>query len=155
LIEVGAQGYFAVAVADDARFDVGELLNVSTRASVTPDQDPIIAGFVVDAHYRWVLIRGIGPTLANLSVTNPLPDPYITVYKQGSSIAFAFNDDWSQRFDADEIERVSAVIGAFPLSRGSKDAAYLLELPPGAYTVHLTAIGTTGGTALVEVYLVP
>ena len=35
---------------------------------------------------------------------------------------------------------------------GSKDAAVVITLQPGLYTVHVTGVGNTTGVALVEVY---
>jgi hypothetical protein len=43
-------------------------------------------------------------------------------------------------------------LAAFPLAKGSKDAALLLELAPGAYTVQVAGAGGSTGVALVEVY---
>jgi hypothetical protein len=46
--------------------------------------------------------------------------------------------------------------GAFALPPGSRDAAVILTLAPGAYTAQVTAaegIGT--GTALIELYELP
>lgn len=153
-ILIGEQGYFFVQAAEDAKLDLGEAVNVSTRGVVTP-VEPMIGGFVIEGMHRRVLIRGVGPSLAAFGVANPLSDPFITVYKAGSNQGFLFNDNWSERPDADEVENVAASVGAFALPRGSKDAAYLVELPPGGYTVHLTAVDGTAGTALVEVYFVP
>jgi len=48
--------------------------------------------------------------------------------------------------------------GAFPVTPGGKDAALVVRLPPGGYTVVVSGAGnTTGspaavGTALVEIY---
>ena len=42
--------------------------------------------------------------------------------------------------------------GAFAWPRGSKDAALLVTLPPGSYTVVVRGVGNTAGVALVEVY---
>ena len=42
--------------------------------------------------------------------------------------------------------------GAFPLPAGSKDAALLITLQPGSYTVVVTGVGNTTGNALVEIY---
>ena len=148
-------GYFALSVADAPKLDLGETVNISTRATVTPGGDPVIGGFVVEGLSRRVLIRGIGPTLAAQGVATPLADPMITVFKQGTNQPVGSNDDWGQRPDADAIEQASITTGAFPLLRSSKDAALLLELEPGAYTVHVATAGTTGGTALFEVYDVP
>jgi hypothetical protein len=45
--------------------------------------------------------------------------------------------------------------GAFGLSAGSKDAALLGTLPPGAYTAQVSGVNATTGVALVEVYEIP
>ena len=43
--------------------------------------------------------------------------------------------------------------GAFPLASGSKDAALVITLEPGAYTVVVSSVnGTITGNALVEIY---
>ena len=46
-------------------------------------------------------------------------------------------------------------VGAFALPAGSRDAVILTSLPPGAYTVVVSGVGATSGTALVELYVVP
>jgi hypothetical protein len=46
-------------------------------------------------------------------------------------------------------------VGAFALPAGSRDAALLATLPPGAYTAQVSGVGGTTGVALVEVYEVP
>src|SRR6185436_16495925 len=45
-----------------------------------------------------------------------------------------------------------AANGAFALSPGSKDAALLLSLNAGSYTLQVSGVGATTGNALVEVY---
>lgn len=44
---------------------------------------------------------------------------------------------------------------AFPLPAGSKDAALLLTLPPGASTAVSSAGGGASGEVLIEAYEVP
>jgi hypothetical protein len=70
------------------------------------------------------------------------------------------NDDWDV-FPGDPFASLvlySQKVGAFPLQRGSKDAALLLQLEAGNYTVEVEAspVTATGesrtGIALVEVY---
>jgi len=53
------------------------------------------------------------------------------------------------------INEASAAVGAFPLARGGRDAAILINLPPGSYSAQVTGPGTTTGVALIEVYEVP
>jgi hypothetical protein len=50
---------------------------------------------------------------------------------------------------------IFAQTGAFPLPAGSKDAALVVTLSPGAYTAQVSGAAGTTGTALVEVYEVP
>ena len=45
------------------------------------------------------------------------------------------------------------LVGAFPLSATSADAALVITLPPGNYTAQVTGVGNTTGVALVEVYV--
>lgn len=152
---LGARTYYPVVQNPDAKLDLGDAVNLSARATVVPDGDPLIGGFVIENQHRWVLIRAIGPTLAQFGVAQPLADPHVTIYKSHSNQALYFNNNWGDRFDADEIENAARAVGAFPLARTSKDAALLIELAPGIYTAHLIGLGHGGGTALLEIYVVP
>jgi hypothetical protein len=154
MILIGLREYYRVGVSPDPRLDLGDVVNVSNRGHVAANAEPLIAGFVIENQHRWVLIRGVGPGMAPYGVPVPVADPYIVLHKNGSAIFEFYNDNWSERHDADLIEQTATRVGAFPLARGSKDAAFLIELAPGAYTLHL---GTDGpaGTGLIEVYVVP
>jgi hypothetical protein len=50
---------------------------------------------------------------------------------------------------------VSTQVGAFALPTGSRDAAMVVTLPPGNYTVQASGVNSTTGVALIEVYIVP
>jgi len=50
------------------------------------------------------------------------------------------------------VAATSPVVGAFPLAANSKDAALVLQLTPGSYTVQVSGVGTLTGTVLVEIY---
>jgi hypothetical protein len=154
-VNVSGQDYFIMAVVDKPKLDIGAVLNLSARGAVSPSGDPLVGGFVVDEHPRRVLLRGVGPTLAILGVGAPLSNPVITLFRQGEQAGFVSNDDWGQQASASEIESAAASVGAFALPRTSKDAVLLVELPPGAYTVQLTSRDGTGGSALLEVYMLP
>ena len=65
----------------------------------------------------------------------------------------ASNAGWgSGASTAAQISDASAQVGAFALPSGSKDAALLVTLQPGAYTVEVTSVSGATGVALVEVY---
>jgi hypothetical protein len=128
------------------------LVNVSARMNVTLGEGVLIAGFVIGGNApKTVLIRGVGAALAGYGVTGVLVNPQIAVYAGGTLLAS--DDDWETGITTPaNLMTVSARVGAFPLAAGSKDAAVLVTLQPGAYTVHVTGVANTTGIALVEVY---
>ena len=60
-----------------------------------------------------------------------------------------------QAFRAAKVQAAAAATGAFALADGSRDAALLVELPPGAYSAVVHGVGETTGAGLVEVYEIP
>jgi hypothetical protein len=108
-------------------------------------------GFVVDgAGTRSLLLRGVGPTLESFGVSGVLANPRLTAFA-GSTI-FGANDDWGASVNADAIAATATAVGAFPLPRGSLDAALLNLHPVGGYTVQVTGAGDSTGVALMEAY---
>jgi hypothetical protein len=101
---------------------------------------------------RRVLIRGAGPTLANLGVPGVLADPQLTLIDQATGKTLAKNDNWAAGDDAALIASAATAAGAFPFGSGSKDAAMVVMLPPGAYTVQLSGVNNGTGVGIVEVY---
>jgi hypothetical protein len=91
-----------------------------------------------------------------------LIDPQITVTRTNNPTPVALNDNWSTQlapaagnntFTAADIRDYTARAGAFALPAGSRDAALLFTTSPGAnYTVQVSGVANTAGTALVEVY---
>jgi hypothetical protein len=129
-------------------------INVSTRGFVGTGANSMIAGFVITGQVsRRVLIRGVGPTLASfgLPAATLLATPQIELF-DSTSTSLAVNSGWTTGDDAAVIASAAVAGGAFALANGGKDAALLRMLPPGAYTVQLTGVGSTTGIALVEVY---
>jgi rhamnogalacturonan endolyase len=125
------------------------LINVSTLAPAGSGSKTLIAGFVVDSSAaRTFVIRVVGPSLAQYGVSHPLADPQLAVYRDQNRIAA--NDDWGRDSGANAAS--FATVGAFPLPEGSKDAAIVLNLLPGAYAVHASSATGETGTALIEVY---
>ncbi len=123
------------------------LANLSTRATAGTGSQILTAGFVIgEGGDKQVLIRAIGPTLANFGLTGVLADPFLTLFNAaGTSIAT--NDNWSAS-DAGTMTNV----GAFALTAGSRDSAIVTTLSPGSYTAQVKGVGDTTGLALVEVY---
>jgi|GEM_PF-434410 len=131
----------------------GRLVNLSTRAQAG-DGNTLIAGLVAGgAGAKNYLIRGVGPSLAELfSVPNPLSDPALTIRSNGSNVALFANDDWGLANNVARIRLAFAAVGAFPLGEGSKDAAVLGLLEAGLYTAVLSGATGDTGIALIEAY---
>jgi hypothetical protein len=95
----------------------------------------------------------VGPALTPLGVVGALADPRLQLYS-GSTEIHA-NDNWSAGMDANAVADAAARSGASGLVVGSKDAALLVDLAPGAYSAHVRGVADTTGVALIEVYEVP
>jgi len=127
----------------------GKLTNISSRGLVEVDQQIVIGGFVIEDGPVKILMRGVGPTLSQFGITNPLPNPRISLVLQDGTVVLE-NDNWS----GTDVAQAAADVGAFPLPAGSLDAALLINLPPGTYTTHLSGVGGMQGVALLEIYAV-
>jgi hypothetical protein len=139
-------------------------INISTRGQVGTGGNVLIAGLVVKGQSsRTLLVRGVGPALTGFGVPGALADPVVKVMAQdGNATVLATNDNWSDStlsngrvVTSDEIQTAAAVSGAFPLAASSKDAALLITLVPGNYTIQVSGLNDTTGVALVEAYDVP
>ncbi|HEX2099128.1 MAG TPA: hypothetical protein VHF69_00610, partial [Candidatus Synoicihabitans sp.] len=126
------------------------LINLSTRARVSPSGGfgTLITGFVIGGSApKQVLLRGVGPTLANFGLSSVLADPRLRVFSATGQV-IAENDNWG---GDPVLAATMRRVGAFALPEASKDAALLLSLPPGVYSVHVLN-GGQGGVALAEIY---
>jgi len=131
------------------------MVNISARARVGTGSELLIPGFVIEGDVALtLLVRAVGPTLGNppFNVGGVLADPVMTVF-QGAA-AIAVNDDWEQAPNQAALEAAQQATFAFPLGAGEKDAACLIALNPGAYTVQVAGKNSTTGVALVELYVV-
>jgi sugar lactone lactonase YvrE len=147
----------AVATAVSSSVLVGvenRLINVSTRAIVQTGGAIAIAGFVIHGPAgvpKQVLIRGVGPALAQFSVSGLLASPTITLFGP-TNAEISSNTGWGSNADPAQVAAVSAEVGAFALPANSADSAMLAALTPGSYSVELSGVGSTTGVGLVEVY---
>jgi hypothetical protein len=122
----------------------------------------VIAGFVISgSSTKSLLIRGVGPGLANYGVTTgALADPVLTVYNSSGTIV-AQNFNWGTQIVASpsqpavgSADLVAAALngGAFALTAGSSDTALIANLSPGSYSVVVSSASNGTGIALAEVY---
>ncbi len=138
-------GSFSFTAFRDAA--ANRLGNVSTRGFVGTGQNVLIGGFVVEGGPKLVLVRVMGPGLANYGVTSPVPDPTVTLYR--GQTAQASNTGWQNQSDPSLVTQIEATKLA-PPSAG--DDAILIQLEAGSYTAVVEGASGDTGTALVEVY---
>jgi hypothetical protein len=157
--EVAGSGVALAEIYDaslNPNADYQRLVNISTRGEAGIGENVLIGGFIITGNSpKKVLVRGIGPGLAAFGLTGTLADPRLRVYR-GSELG-GENDNWSAvPVEATATAQAARDTGAFALAAGSKDAALILTLTPGAYTGQVSsADGISTGTALVEIYELP
>ncbi|MEO7724085.1 MAG: hypothetical protein ABIU29_05265 [Chthoniobacterales bacterium] len=147
----GAGDTTGVALVEAYDLDNGstdsKLANISTRGFVESGDDVMIGGFILGAGggLAQVIVRGIGPSLADQGISDLLADPEILVF-DGDGNLTAANDDW---MDDPNMQTV-ADNGLAPSD--PDEAALYLVLAPGAYTVILRGVEQSTGVGLVESY---
>jgi hypothetical protein len=121
----------------------------------------LTAGFVIDGvGTKVVLIRAVGPSLAAFGVTGVLADPKLELF-DGQSRRIAANDNWIDYVVpgysyADFFRVAFTQVGAFPFSGAAvKEAALVVMLTAGSYTVQVRSADSTTGVVLIEVYELP
>ena len=123
------------------------LANLSIRTIAGSDEQSLVAGFAVAGGSKSVLVRGIGPALAEFGVDGVLADPRLELRRPGAEGILAGNDDWSETAG-----RVFPRVGAFALRGGSRDAALVADLEASTYTARLSEAAGGTGVALLELY---
>ena len=147
-----ASGIALAEVYDPQAAGVGaKLINVSALGNSGPGVDALIPGFVISGDgAKTMLIRVVGPALDGFGVVGSMDDPRLSVVPLGQNYTIARNDNWE---GSATLKTAFATAGAFGFTDdASKDAAVLVRLPPGGYTVKVEGAGGESGIVLVEAY---
>lgn len=123
-----------------------QALNISTRGKVDLGENALVGGFIITgSDSKVVILRALGPSLADVGVSGTLANPVFTLYDSTGALV-ASNDDWANAAAANEIQAQ----GLAPLN--AAESASVQELAPGSYTFVVSGKDNTGGIALVEAY---
>lgn len=146
----GTAGIGIVEAYDLDQAAASKLGNISTRGFVEVDDNVMIAGLIAgpsNGTSLKVLVRALGPTLADFGVPGALANPTLELVNSSGTVIRS-NNDWkdSQRT---EIE------GAQLAPSHDTEAALVETVGPGAYTAIVRGNGRTAGVGLVEVYNIP
>jgi hypothetical protein len=130
----------------DLEYDSAEikLANISTRGRVETGDNVMIGGFIVGGtEPANVLVRALGPSLADAGVGGSLQDPVLELHDaNGNSIT---NDDWRS-------DQALEIIASTVPPPNDTEPALAAALVPGNYTAIVRGKDDTSGVALVEVY---
>ena len=119
--------------------------NISARGLVQTGDDVLIGGFVVgNGGNDTVVVRAIGPSLAEAGVANPLADPILDLYDANGAVIVS-DDNWR---DTQE----SLIQSTDLAPADDAESALIRSLIPGNYTAIVRGKDGSTGVALVEVY---
>jgi hypothetical protein len=122
----GATGVGLIEVYEVDHPEVA-LINISTRANVQTGFNVMIGGFVIQGSgTQTVVIRALGPSLANYGVSGALSNPKMDLVRISDNTTIATNDDWQSAPNAAQIQS-SGFAPAHPL-----ESAIMMTLPPGS-----------------------
>jgi len=121
------------------------LANVSTRLHVQSDNGVMVGGFIIygDSPKR-LMLRGIGPSLASLGVSDAMSDPILHLFDSSGAV-IASNDNWRS-----SQSQVIQETGLAPSD--DREAALVATLSPGSYTAVVNDAANSSGVALFEFY---
>jgi hypothetical protein len=143
-------GVGLVEIYDLEQGTASRLVNLSSRGLVQTGDNVMIGGVIVGPPSfgnTKVLLRAIGPSLAQRGVNGSLQDPTLELY-DGNGVLMTANDNWKESQEGD--------IAATTLPpTDDRESAILSSLAPGSYTAIVRGKDDSTGVALVEAYNVP
>jgi glucose/arabinose dehydrogenase len=144
-------GVGLLEVYDVDRTSPGRLANISGRAQVLTGANVLFAGFIVgnNAGAAKVVVRALGPSLAQAGVSNPLADPTLELRDNNGALIIG-NDNWQD--NPSQAAQISAN-GLAPTN--PQESAVAASLLPGMYTAIVAGKNSGTGVGLVEVYNLP
>lgn len=131
--------------------DKGDRLSAVVSRTILATGRSVVTGFIIEDVPTRVLIRAVGPGLGQFGITGFNRNPRFVV--NGNAGEVGRNDNWSAAAaNLQAVNSASRTTGAFALTVGSTDAATVLTLNPGSYTVVTTGDGA--GEVYVDVNVI-
>ena len=142
---IGLEAYVIRRQIDPAARDA--MANVSNRGMAGNGERKLITGLILTGGSpRNVVVRALGPSLSSAGIQQAAGNPKIEVYQGSTKIAS--NADWKNDV------RASSLAQSYPSLAPSndKEAALLLTLFPGTYTLQGSNEDGSEGIVLLEAY---
>lgn len=140
-------GVGLMEVYDTNSGSASQLANISTRGFVQTEDNVMIGGFILGGNSNTnVVVRGIGPSLAQFGITDFLVDPILELHDSNGA-SLVSNDNWQD--DATSASQLTA-LGLAP--QNAAESGIYRSLAPGAFTAILAGTNSGTGIGLVEIY---
>jgi photosystem II stability/assembly factor-like uncharacterized protein len=124
-----------------------QAINLSTRMRVQTGDNVGIGGFIITGTApKQVLLRAMGPSLAQLGVPDVLANPMLELHGPGTFTTLV-NDNWRD----DPVQEALIVATGLPPTNNF-ESAIVATLTPGAYTAIVRGNGDSSGVGLIEIY---
>jgi hypothetical protein len=145
-------GIGVVEVYDLDQAADSEMANISTRGFVDLGDNVMIGGFILgnSAQSSRILVRGIGPSLEAIGISNALPNPTLEL-RNGNGSLVASNDNWKVD-DQTQLSQENVIRATTVPPSNDLESAIVATLAPGNYTAVLAGKNSGVGVAVVEVY---
>jgi hypothetical protein len=114
----------------------------------------MIGGFIIQGTgTKRVIIRAIGPELAQYGITNALANPTLQLYN-AAGLLIGSNDNWQTTIIGGVItsSQVSDIQNSGHAPTAASESAIIADLPTGSYTAIVSGVSNTTGVALVDAY---
>ncbi len=148
----GGEGVGLIEVYDlDQAGAPSRLANLSTRGHVETGSNVVIGGFILGSgkNASTVIIRALGPSLAQAGVSDTLQDPTLEL-RNADGALLSSNDNWK-----DNPTQAALVAASGLAPKDDRESAIDASLPPGAYTAIVAGKNGSIGIAIVELYSIP
>jgi acetyl esterase/lipase len=121
-----------------------KLVNVSTRVHVGDGDQVMIGGFIVTGtENKDLVLRALGPSLANEGVTGVLANPVLGLYDSSGNLIVQ-NDNFAPLPDD------LVALGLTPAN--PLESVVIASVPPGNYTAKVSGVNNATGVGLLEIY---
>jgi hypothetical protein len=124
------------------------LTGMGTRASVLTGKDVLLCGIVMQQGGN-ILVRVLGPSLAEAGVATVLADPTLELRDSNGALLIA-NDNWQ-----DDPAQAAAIQASGLAPSNSAESAIVATLPSGLYTAIAAGKFNTTGIGYVQFYRLP
>ena len=141
-------GVGLVEIYDTNQAATSQLANLSTRGFVLSGSNVMIGGFILggNANSTNIVLRGIGPTLAQLGLSPVLADPTLELHDNNGAL-LVMNNDWQ-----DDPVSAAQLVAHGLAPQNPLEAGIFATLPPGPFTAILAGNNAGTGIGLIEIY---